>query len=246
MTLAGPTGEGVLVCVPTFNERENLPRVIDGVHRAIPSAGVLVVDDASPDGTGEIASAIAARDPRVQVLSRPGRAGLGAAYLHAFDLALAAGWSRVVQIDADLSHDPSDIPRLLGSLDAGAGLAIGSRYCPGGSTPGWSWTRRQLSRAGGAYARALLSLPVVDPTSGFRAWSAEALRGVRRADVRARGYGFQIEMAFRAHCNGVAVVEVPVRFVEREAGVSKMSAGIVLEALRVTWWLRQNVRGGAG
>jgi dolichol-phosphate mannosyltransferase len=247
VTLRGPQGaEGVLVCIPTFNEREALPRALEAVGRAVPGAGVLVVDDRSPDGTGEIADEVAARDPRVQVLHRSQRSGLGGAYLHAFELALEAGWGRIVQMDADLSHDPTDIPRLLAALDRGAELAIGSRYCAGGSAEQWAWGRRQLSRWGGRYARGVLGLPVADPTSGFRAWSAGALRRLRRDAVRARGYAFQVEMAWRAHRNGVRIEEVPIRFVDREAGASKMTLGIAVEALALVWWLRLRVPPGGG
>lgn len=243
----GPLAAGsVLVCIPTYNERQSLPKVVEATLAADSRLALLIVDDGSPDGTGALADGIAEDEPRVQVLHRTQKSGLAAAYLDAFEHALRAGWQVVVQMDADLSHDPAEIPALVAALEAGAGLAIGSRYCVGGSTDGWSWRRRQLSRWGGAYARAVVGLPVSDPTSGFRAWRAEALSRLRRQEVRARGYAFQVEMACRAHRNGVGIAEVPIRFCERAEGESKMSVGIALEALALAWWLRRAVPPGGG
>src|SRR5689334_19642256 len=182
-----------VIVIPTYNERECLPAIVPAVRAAVPAATVLIVDDNSPDGTGALADEMARADPQLQVLHRAGKEGLGAAYLAAFAHALAApaGWQRIVQMDADFSHDPSDVPRLLAALDAGADLAIGSRYVPGGGTENWGLGRRLISRGGGIYARTALGVGVQDLTAGFKAWKASTLRGINLGAVRARGYGFQ-------------------------------------------------------
>src|SRR5262245_24981716 len=210
-----PQDATTIVVIPTYNERDCLPAIIPAVRAAVPSATVLVVDDDSPDGTGALADQMATADRQVQVLHRKAKEGLGAAYLAAFKHALAApaGWQRIVQMDADLSHDPADVPRLLATLDAGADLAVGSRYVAGGGTENWGLGRGVISQGGGLYARTVLGVGLRDLTAGFKAWKAATLRGIDLPAVRARGYGFQIEMSYRALRNGFRVVEVPIKFV---------------------------------
>ncbi|GAA2449487.1 polyprenol monophosphomannose synthase [Agromyces soli] len=226
-----------LVVIPTYNERENLAAIVGRVLAAEPAAAVLVVDDASPDGTGALADELAAADERVLVRHRAGKEGLGAAYLDAFAWALEAGYDPIVQMDADGSHLPEQLDGLLAPLAEGADLVIGSRWIPGGRIENWPRYRELLSRGGSAYARWVLRLPTRDATAGYRAFRAEGLRRMRLDEVHTKGYGFQVDMLWHAHEAGLDVVEVPVTFVERELGRSKMSVGIVLEAmLRVTGW----------
>jgi dolichol-phosphate mannosyltransferase len=235
-----------LILIPTYNERECLQPIVEAVRATAPEATVMVVDDNSPDGTGALADACAAKDHQVRVLHRRSKEGLGAAYLEAFRLALDERWDRVVQMDADFSHDPQDVPRLLAALDAGADLAIGSRYVSGGGTQNWGLGRRLISRGGGFYARMALGVGIRDLTAGFKAWNADALRGIDLAAVDARGYGFQIEMTFRALRNGFRVDEVPILFVDRRVGASKMSGSIFFEALTLVWRLRFTIGEGRG
>ncbi|WP_353828429.1 polyprenol monophosphomannose synthase [Agromyces sp. SYSU T0242] len=234
---------GALVVIPTYDERENLGPIVRRVRAAVPACSVLVVDDGSPDGTGEVADQLAASDPAVHVLHRHGKDGLGAAYLAAFDWALGRGYDPIVQLDADGSHLPEELPSLLEALEArdGAGrtpdVVIGSRWVAGGSVVNWPRRRVWLSKVGSAYSRLLLGIPVRDATAGYRVFRADALRDLHLEDVHTRGYGFQVDMAWHAVMAGLQVVEAPVTFVERERGRSKMSAGIVVEAmLRVTGW----------
>jgi len=228
-----------LVVVPTYNEREMLPLLAEGVMRLPGGWRLLVVDDSSPDGTGEIAEELARREGRVSVLHRPHKEGLGPAYVAGFSHALTLpDVEFIVQMDADLSHDPVDLPRLLEATRE-ADLAIGSRYVPGGATEGWDTRRRLLSKWGNAYVRLALGIPVHDVTAGFRCWRRQTLAAIDLGAVTARGYGFQIEMAYRAiraHCR---VAEVPICFTERHAGQSKMSGSIVTEALVLPWRLRR-------
>jgi len=237
-----------LIVIPTYNEKECLPAIVPAVRAAVPDATVLVVDDASPDGTGAVADELAAADPQVRVMHRSGKQGLGAAYLDAFQRALGEpdGWDRLVQMDADFSHEPRDVPRLLAALDAGADLAIGSRYVDGGGTENWHIGRRIISRGGGLYARSVLGVGVQDLTAGFKAWRASTLRGIKLGDVSAKGYGFQIEMTFRALRNNFRADEVPIRFVDRRVGQSKMSGSIFFEALTLVWVLRSRIPRGGG
>jgi dolichol-phosphate mannosyltransferase len=228
-----------LVVIPTYNERENIAAIVSRVRTAVPAASVLVVDDSSPDGTGVIADELAAADASVHVLHRTEKNGLGAAYLDAFAWALAEGFDPVVQMDADGSHQPEQLTRLLDALatEPPVDLVIGSRWIDGGSIENWPRRRQWLSRGGSAYARWVLRLPTRDATAGYRAFRADALRRIRLDDVHTRGYGFQVDMLWHAREAGLVVVEVPVTFVERERGRSKMSAGIVIEAMmRVTGW----------
>ncbi|MBT2498025.1 polyprenol monophosphomannose synthase [Agromyces sp. ISL-38] len=231
-----------LVVIPTYNERENLADTVARVRAAVPAASVLVVDDSSPDGTGDLADELAAADTAVQVLHRTAKNGLGAAYLEAFAWALDRGFDPIVQLDADGSHLPEQLPRLLERLEATdaagrADLVIGSRWIPGGSIENWPRHRELLSRWGSAYARAVLRLDTRDATAGYRAFRADALRRIRLEDVHTRGYGFQVDMLWHAREAGLTVAEVPVTFVERARGRSKMTPAIVLEAMvRVTAW----------
>ena len=206
---------------------------------------MIVVDDNSPDGTGEIADSLAAEMPRLQVIHRPGKSGLGPAYTAGFDRALADGAEVVVEMDADFSHSPADLPRLIEAVESGADLAIGSRYVPGGDTPDWPFIRRFVSRAGNIYSRAMLGIPIRDATAGFRAFRAPALASLPYRQARASGYGFQVEMAYQVHRIGHRIAEVPITFGDRRRGTSKMSYRIVAEALvLVTWWgLRDRILG---
>ena len=227
----------VLVVLPTYNEAENIERVLREVRRALPEGGVLVVDDGSPDGTAELAEKVARDVGGIDVVRRPGKAGLGSAYRAGFAWGLARGWDAMVEMDADFSHEPSALPGLVAPLEAGADLSVGSRYVPGGSIPNWSWHRRLLSEGGNRYAAVVLGMAVRDSTSGFRAYRADMLRQLDLDRIRADGYGFQIEMVHQVLLHGGRVVEVPIRFVDRVEGTSKMSSAIVVEALLlVTWW----------
>lgn len=232
------TGAGsVLVVVPTYDEVDNLEPLVHRLRAAVPRAHVLVVDDNSPDGTGELAEEIAGRDERVHVLHRLGKQGLGAAYLAGFGWGLRHGYDALVEMDADGSHRPEQLPLLLEALAAGADLVLGSRWVPGGGVVDWPWHRRALSRGGNAYTRWVLGLPLRDATGGFRAYRAATLRGLDLATVTSQGYCFQVNLAWRAVRAGCRVVEVPICFVERERGESKMNGAIVREALwRVTGW----------
>ncbi len=228
-------GAAALVVIPTFNERDNIQAIVEAV--VAQGCAVLVVDDASPDGTGDVADRLAEASPAVSALHRTAKRGLGPAYAAGFATALAGGWEVICQMDADFSHDPADLPRLIRRVDEGAGLAIGSRYVPGGGTPDWAYGRRLLSRAGNVYARAMLGSRVNDLTGGFRAWDRDALQHVDPAGCESSGYAFQVEMAWRAERAGYTVAEVPIVFRDRRVGESKMDRSIVLEAMRlVTVW----------
>ncbi len=226
-----------LVVLPTYNESENIERVLRLIHDALPEAGVLVVDDGSPDGTAEIAERIGKELGNVDVLRRAAKSGLGSAYRDGFAWGLERRFDALVEMDSDLSHDPAALPQILAPLSDGADLVVGSRYMRGGSIPQWRLHRRVLSQGGNIYASALLGLHVTDSTSGFRAYSSEILRKLDLRSVRADGYGFQIEMVQEVLEAGGTVTEVPIRFVDRVEGKSKMSTHIVVEALLlVTWW----------
>ncbi|MEU4803743.1 polyprenol monophosphomannose synthase [Actinosynnema sp. NPDC023587] len=226
----------VLVVIPTYNERDNIGKIVKRLHAALPKVHALVVDDGSPDGTGELADELAAADDRVHVMHRTEKAGLGAAYVAGFRWALEHGYDVVVEMDADGSHAPEDLPRLLDAL-RDAHLVLGSRYVPGGSTVNWPWLRQVISRGGNVYSQIALGTSVKDITGGYRAFRAEVLRRMRLDTVASQGYCFQIDLAWRAIELGYRVVEVPITFTERELGESKMSGNIVREALlRVTKW----------
>jgi dolichol-phosphate mannosyltransferase len=227
----------VLVVLPTYQEAENIETVLRRVRGADGAAHVLVVDDASPDGTADLAAAVGEEIGGVDVLRRPGKAGLGSAYRAGFAWGLERGFDAFVEMDSDLSHDPASLPDLLAPLRDGADVVIGSRYVPGGSIPHWGLHRRALSRGGNVYAAKLLALDVTDLTAGYRAYAATILRRIDLGAVRADGYGFQIEMTYRAARAGGVVTEVPIRFVDRVEGRSKMSMRTIVEALAlVTWW----------
>ena len=227
-------GKGVVVALPTYNERENLEGIAEAILQSLPEAALLVVDDNSPDGTGTLADTMAAREPRLHVLHREAKEGLGVAYRDAFRWALARDETRaVVQMDADFSHDPADLPRLLAPLMTGSDLVLGTRYMPGGGTIGWPLRRRLISRAGTTFARVMLFLPYRDLTGGFKAWRRELLEAIRLREASASGYGFQIETTWWAHRRHAVVTQVPIIFRDRVAGRSKMSGGIVREALRL-------------
>jgi dolichol-phosphate mannosyltransferase len=247
----GERPDRVLVVLPTYNEADNLTGVVERVRSAVPEADVLVVDDGSPDGTGDAADDLAAGDEHVLVLHRAAKEGLGAAYVEGLRWGLERGYARFVQMDADGSHLPEQIPMLLAGL-AKADLVIGSRWVPGGSVQNWPWSREVLSRGGNLYARLATGVGVRDATGGFRAWRRSALAAVDLTTVASTGYCFQVDLTRRAAAAGLRVLELPIRFVERTRGESKMSGAIVREALwRVTaWgvqdrWLRARSRGPA-
>jgi dolichol-phosphate mannosyltransferase len=235
----------VLVVTPTYLEAENMEEALRRLRAAVPDADVLVVDDNSPDGTADIAEALAPELGQVEVLRRPTKTGLGTAYRAGFTVGIERGYDVLVQIDADLSHDAAALPSLLREIDQGADLVVGSRYVPGGSVPHWPWFRRALSRYGNQYAGLVLGTGVADATSGYRAYPADTLKAIDFASTRAKGYGFQIETAYRVWRWGGRIVEVPIIFTDRVRGHSKMTWRIALEELSlVTWWgVRDRMRG---
>jgi dolichol-phosphate mannosyltransferase len=243
-----PTSESAaparpLVVLPTYQEAENIADVLARVRAALPAASVLVVDDGSPDGTADLAVAAGKELGHVEVLRRPAKAGLGSAYRDGFRWGIAHGHDALIEMDADLSHDPATLPALLAPLADGYDLCIGSRYVPGGSTPAWKWYRLLLSKAGNRYAEMVLDLGVHDATAGFRAYRADLIERLALDDIKAEGYGFQIEMTYETRRAGGRVTEVPIAFTDRVRGTSKMSGRIIVEALLlVTWWgLRDRV-----
>ena len=240
------TYDDTWVVLPTYNESGNLAGIAAAIMASLPGATLLVVDDASPDGTGELADSLASSDPRVRVLHRPGKQGLGRAYIDGFRVALAGGAGRVVQMDADWSHDPSYLPGLVQPIEDRADLVIGSRYVRGGGVTKWGIGRRAISRGGSTFARIVLGLPAHDLTGGFKAWRRETLAAIPLDLVHAGGYVFQIEMTYLARRAGATVVEVPIVFRDREVGVSKMSRRIVVEALLVVLTLRWEELRGRG
>lgn len=225
-----------LVIIPTYNERENIEPIIDRVRANAPAADILVVDDSSPDGTGDLADALAARHGNVHVLHRSAKNGLGAAYLEGFGWGLDRGYDQLVQLDADGSHLPEELPALLAAAET-ADVVMGSRWVPGGEVRNWPWYRRALSQGGSIYSRILLRLRQRDVTGGYRVYTAHALERMQLSQVESLGYCFQIDMLLHAVRAQLRVVELPITFVERTHGISKMSGGIVLEAMaRVTLW----------
>jgi dolichol-phosphate mannosyltransferase len=233
-----------LIVTPTYNEKDNLPRFVDAVRGALPDADVLIVDDSSPDGTGDIADAIASKDPHVRVMHRAGKLGLGTAYVQAFTKGLDEGYDRFFEMDADLSHDVRFLPDFVRALDVGADIVIGSRNIPGGGVEGWGVGRHFISKGGSIYSRTILGLGVKDLTSGYKAFTRRALLAIDLPNVKSNGYSFQIELTFRALRKGMRVKEVPIVFVDRTAGKSKMSRKIFLEAIGMVWKLRADaIRG---
>ena len=249
--MSGPTSGAhlgrVIVVIPTYNERDNLAWIVGRVRASVPAADVLVVDDGSPDGTGQLADELAAADPQVSVLHRAEKAGLGAAYLHGFRIALERGYDVVGEMDADGSHQPEQLPLLLAALEH-ADLVIGSRWVSGGSVVNWPLSRKVLSVGGNIYARVLLGIPLRDITAGYRLFRRTTLERIDLDSVESAGYIFQTDLAFRTLRAGLRVVEVPIEFVERVRGESKMSRDIATESLRriTTWGLRERRRQVAG
>jgi dolichol-phosphate mannosyltransferase len=233
-----------LVITPTYIEAENIDEFLRRARKAVPDADILVVDDNSPDGTADIAEKTAAELGNIDVLRRPAKTGLGSAYRAGFGIGLEKGYDTLVQMDADLSHDPSVLPSLLREVESGADLAIGSRYVPGGEIPHWPWFRRALSRYGNRYAAFVLGTRVTDATSGYRVYRADTLKAIDFSTTRAKGYGFQIETAYRVHLWDGRSVEVPIVFTDRVRGHSKMTWFIFAEELLlVTWWgVRDRIR----
>jgi len=226
-----------LIVLPTYQEADNIAEVLRRLRAAVPYADILVVDDASPDGTADLAKAVAHQLGAIDVMLRPAKAGLGSAYRAGFAEGQARGYDVLVEMDSDLSHDPAALPDLLRAVEGGSDLVIGSRYVPGGSIPGWSFRRRSLSLWGNRYAARMLGLDVRDATSGYRCYRAAMVARIDIDTVRADGYGFQIEMAYRVAGVGGTIVELPIQFVDRALGRSKMSSRIIVEALiLVTWW----------
>ncbi len=230
-----------LVCLPTYDERDNVEPITAAILAATPEVDVLVIDDASPDGTGALADAIAAREPRVKVLHRSGKEGLGKAYLAGFAWALARGYELVLEMDADFSHAPRYLPELLRKAGE-ADLVLGSRNVKGGGTVNWGIGRKLLSRGGSLYARTILGVPVRDLTGGFKCFRRQVLEAIDLSTVECSGYAFQIELTYRALRKGFRVVEVPIVFEERRVGQSKMSRRIVLEAIAKVWSIRRSGR----
>jgi dolichol-phosphate mannosyltransferase len=227
----------VLVIIPTYNERQNLPLIVKRVRASVPDAHILVADDNSPDDTGVLADAMAAADDQLHVLHRPGKQGLGAAYLDGFRWGIERDFDVLVEMDADGSHQPEQLPLMLERVAAGADLAIGSRWVPGGSVVNWPRSRSALSQGGNLYTRLALGIPIKDATAGYRAFRREALEKMQLTDVESQGYCFQVDLTWRAVQAGLRIDEVPITFVERAHGTSKMSRAIVIEALwRVTLW----------
>jgi len=228
----------ILAVTPTYNERENLPDLAQALFEALPEARLLVVDDASPDGTGELADRMAAEDDRVAVLHRPGKLGLGSAYVEGFRQGLQYGYDLFVHLDADLSHDPRYLPAMLAAIEAGADIATGSRRVEGGGVEGWGPRRTLMSKGAGLYARCLLDRRVRDWTSGFKVIRSEVLEAIDLASIRSEGYSFLMEVTFRALRRGFRVAEIPIVFIDRRAGHSKLNGRVILEAVRMVPTLR--------
>ena len=227
----------VLTVIPTYNEKENLPVVVERLRAAVPDCDILVVDDNSPDGTGQLADSMAAEDSHINVLHRTIKDGLGGAYLAGFDWGLEAGYDVFVEMDADCSHQPEQLPLLLQAIEGGADLAIGSRYVPGGKTKNWPLHRQILSRGANLYTRLILGTKVKDITAGYRAYRREALQKLNLEGIDSKGYVFQVDLAWRSEQASLKIVEVPITFVEREIGSSKMDGNIIVDSMtKVTRW----------
>jgi dolichol-phosphate mannosyltransferase len=233
-----------LIVTPTYNEKENLARFVAAVRGALPEADLLIVDDNSPDGTGDIADDLAKKDDHVRVMHRAGKLGLGTAYLQAFAKGLAEGYDRFFEMDADLSHDVRYLPDFVRALDDGAQVVIGSRNIPGGGVEGWGLGRHFISKGGSLYSRTILGLGIRDLTSGYKAFTRRALEAINLPTVESNGYSFQIELTYRAARKGMKVTEVPIIFVDRTAGKSKMSRKIFVEAIGMVWKLRYDAMSG--
>ncbi|CAM4420457.1 polyprenol monophosphomannose synthase [Corallococcus exiguus] len=230
-----------LVCIPTYNERDNIGPITQAVLAADPRVDILVVDDNSPDGTGQLADELAAKNPRVRVLHREKKEGLGRAYLAAFRWALAEGYTYILEMDADFSHDPRYLPTFMDAAEGGADLVLGSRYVDGGGTVNWGVGRKIISRGGSLYARSILGVDVRDLTGGFKCFNRRVLESINLDEVRSTGYAFQIELTYRTLRKGFTVREVPIVFEDRRVGHSKMNKKIFVEALGMVWKLRFTV-----
>lgn len=236
------TDERIVIIIPTYNEAENLPRIVPAVHEQLPGAHVLVVDDNSPDGTGDLADDMASADERIHVLHRQGKEGLGVAYIAGFQWALGEGYDLVFEMDADFSHQPKFLPDFVEKI-RDHDLVLGSRYIPGGGTENWKLSRRFISRGGNLYARTVLGLwRYHDITGGFKCFRREVLEALPLDEILLRGFGFQIELTYRSHKLGFRIGETPIVFPDREVGQSKMSGGIFKEALLGMWKLRFHVK----
>jgi dolichol-phosphate mannosyltransferase len=227
-----------LIVVPTFNEAENIAELVRAVRAQLPAAHLLVIDDASPDGTAAIVNELIGKDEQVHLLERPGKLGIGSAYVAGFGWGLERGYERFFEMDADFSHDPKALPALVAALDAGADVVVGSRGVPGGGVRGWGPLRHALSKGGSLYSRLILGSPVRDMTSGYKGYTRRALERIGLSTVRSNGYAFQVETTYRALQSGLIVVEVPILFVDRRAGQSKMSTREIGEAAFAVWRMR--------
>jgi dolichol-phosphate mannosyltransferase len=226
--------------MPTYNEAANLRPILEAIHREVDNIDILVIDDDSPDGTGEIADEMAEEDDRIHVLHRTEKAGLGPAYLAGFGWALEHGYERVIEMDADFSHKPEYLPEMIAQLH-NYDVVIGSRYVAGGGTEDWGWLRKFVSRGGGRYARVILGFDIQDPTAGFVGWRREVLEHLDLSSIDSSGYVFQIELKYRAYKQGYSMLEIPITFPDRIAGESKMTTDIALEALTQVWKLRWRI-----
>lgn len=235
----------VQICTPTYIEADNIEEFLRRARSAVPDADILVLDDNSPDGTADVAERIGAELGRIDVLRRPEKRGLGAAYRAGFAIGIARGYDLICQIDADLSHDPAVLPLLIEAVEGGADLAIGSRYVPGGAIPHWPRRRLALSKYGNMYARYMLRTGVRDTSAGFRVYRAELLQAIDFAQTRAKGYGFQLETTYRVARLGARIAEIPITFTDRVRGYSKMSSSVIVEEMALmTWWgIRDRLRG---
>lgn len=227
----------VLICMPTYNEKDNIRLITAAIHETVPDVHILVIDDGSPDGTGDIADEMSAEDDRIHVLHRTEKAGLGPAYIAGFRWAMERGYGRIFEMDADFSHQPKYLPGMIAGLDD-HDVVIGSRYVKGGGTENWGLIRRILSRGGGIYARTILGVKIQDLTAGFIGWRTHVLEAIDLDTIEASGYVFQIEMKYRAHQRGFKIKELPITFPDREVGESKMSTGIAMEAITRVWKIR--------
>ena len=227
-----------LIVIPTYNERDNVGPIARAIHEVIPDVDLLFVDDGSPDGTGAILDQMKAEDRRIDVLHRAGKLGLGTAYIAGFKRGLGAGYDFLIEMDADFSHDPRYLPEMLRRAKDGADLVVGSRYVEGGGTVNWGIARQIISKGGGLYARTVLGVPIRDLTAGFLCWSRHVLEAIDLDSIKSEGYGFQIEMKYRAVQRGFRVEEMPIVFEDRRVGQSKMSKKIFVEALLMVWRLR--------
>lgn len=229
--------QSTLLIIPTYNEKENLPLLVKAIHQVVPHVHILVVDDNSPDGTGELADQLSAQDQRIHVMHRSGKLGLGTAYVAGFKFALERGYQLIQQMDCDFSHQPEALPHFFKAIQE-ADLVLGSRWVKGGGTKNWPWYRKVISRGGSFYARTILGVKIRDLTGGFKCFRREVLESINLDGIQSEGYSFQIEMTWRTLQQGYRVMEIPILFVEREMGYSKMNKRIVWEAIRMCWKLR--------